>query len=65
MMKNIFPQYFSIHRAKKIRSHIYNVAGKLVKTGRKLILKLSQGAADFISKVVTEIRQFDPPAPAT
>ena len=64
-MRNEYPQHFGRHRVKKIRHHVYCLAGKLVKSGRKTILKLGHHAAKLLASIVSDIRQFEPPAPAT
>lgn len=62
LMRQLLPASLSRHRAITIRWRLYAMAGKVVKTGRRLFVKLKENHQRLLEEVLIALRGVDPPA---
>ncbi len=55
LLRMTLPIEFESSRAKKVRYHLYNLVVKVVKSGRKIVLKVAYGS-ELLQKVVQQIK---------
>lgn len=61
LMRQLLPESLSRHRCTTIRWRLYAMAGKVVKTGHQLYVKLRASHQALLAKVLRALKQFDPP----
>jgi hypothetical protein len=61
LMRQLLPEYLSNHRVITIRWRLYGMAAKVVKTGRKFIVRLQEKNQILLEKVLVALRRFEPP----
>lgn len=61
LMRQLAPQQLGMRRIKSVRFRIYQMAGKLIKTGRKLILKVKAQSISRINELLRIFQQVRPP----
>lgn len=59
LLREALPAEFESSRAKKVRLHLYNLAGKCVQSGRQLVLKVSYGY-DLLVQVINQVHTLFP-----
>jgi len=58
LMRMYFPDHLENARAKTIRYRLYGIAGKVVRHGRKVFLKVQSKHHDLLSAILTPIQQL-------
>ena len=61
LMRALLPLEFSHHRAVTIRWRLYAMAAKVVKTGRRLYVKLKEQHRTLLEKILLSLKEFEPP----
>jgi len=61
LMRQLLPQELAQHRAITVRWRLYAMAAKVVKTGRKLFVKLSEKHRELLERVLMALRRVEPP----
>lgn len=61
LMRALLPSELSHHRAVTIRWRLYAMAAKVVKTGRRLYVKLKEQHRTLLEKVLLSLKEFEPP----
>jgi hypothetical protein len=61
LMRQLLPEDLASHRVTTIRWRLYGMASKLVRTVRKVWLKLQQTNKNLLERVLEALRRFDPP----
>jgi hypothetical protein len=61
LMRQLLPEDLASHRVTTIRWRLYGMAAKLVRTARKVWLKLQQTNKNLLERVLEALRRFDPP----
>jgi len=56
----LLPLELASHRVTTIRWRLYAMAGKVVKTGRQLYVKLQDRHRDLLSKVIHSLKEIEP-----
>lgn len=60
LMRQLLPESLSHHRVVTIRWRLYAIAGKVIKTGRQIFVKLKSEHQKLLSQVLDELRRFTP-----
>jgi hypothetical protein len=60
LMRQLLPESLSQHRVVTIRWRLYAMAGKVIKTGRQIFVKLKSEHQKLLSQVLDEFRRFTP-----
>ncbi|MFT7388989.1 MAG: hypothetical protein ACI8VC_002251 [Candidatus Endobugula sp.] len=60
-MRQLLPEALAHHRAVTIRWRLYEMAAKVVKTGRQWFVKLKEKHQRLLEQVLLAVREFDPP----
>jgi hypothetical protein len=60
LMRQLLPLEFANKRAKYIRHRLYAIAAKVIKTGRKVIIKCQAQYYQLLTKVLNDIKAFKP-----
>ncbi|VVM25060.1 hypothetical protein BSPWISOXPB_9405 [uncultured Gammaproteobacteria bacterium] len=58
LMHQLLPLEFANKRAKYIRYRLYAIAAKVIKTGRKVIIKCQAQYYQLLTKVLNDIKAF-------
>lgn len=61
LMRQLLPEEIAHHRALTIRWRLYAMAGKVVKTGRQVFIKLQAKNQAFLEHTLIALRRFDSP----
>ena len=61
LMRQLLPEELSRHRCTTIRWRLYAMAAKVVKTGRRLYVKLQAKNQALLAEVLSALRRFEPP----
>ncbi len=61
LMRALLPGALSRHRAVTIRWRLYAMAAKVVKTGRRLFVKLKEPHRTLLESVILALKAFEPP----
>ncbi len=61
LMRQLLPGELSHHRCTTIRWRLYAMAAKVVKTGRKLYVKLQIKHQTLLAEVLLSLKRFEPP----
>lgn len=60
LLRQVLPERLSRHRAPTLRSRLYAMAGKVVKTGRQWFVKLQEPNRELLAEVMLALRRFEP-----
>lgn len=60
LMRQLLPGILAHHRVVTIRWRLYAIAGKVVKTGRQIFVKLKSEHQRLLAQVLDELRKFIP-----
>jgi len=60
LMRQLLPESLADHRVITIRWRLYAIAGKVVKTGRQIFVKLKSEHQKLLAQVLDELRKFIP-----
>jgi len=61
LMRQLLPEELTHHRVKTIRWRLYAMAAKVIKTGRRVFVKVQAQHQALLSQVLLAMRQFEPP----
>lgn len=61
LMRQLLPEELASHRAITMRWRLYAMAGKVVKTGRRVFMKLQGKQRTLLEQVLLTLRRFEPP----
>ncbi len=61
LMRQLLPEELAHHRAMTLRWRLYAMAGKVVRTGRKLFVKLQEKHRTLLEQVLMALKEFEPP----
>jgi len=61
LMRQLLPGELALHRCTTIRWRLYAMAAKIVKTGRRLYVKLQAKNQSLLAEVLLTLKRFDPP----
>jgi len=61
LMRQLLPEKLPHHRCMTIRWRLYAMAAKVVKTGRRLYVKLQNKNQTLLAEVLSALRRFEPP----
>ncbi|MCP4237544.1 MAG: hypothetical protein GY770_28855, partial [Aestuariibacter sp.] len=61
LLRQLLPEELAHHRAMTLRWRLYAMAGKVVRTGRKLFVKLQEIHRTRLERVLRALKGFAPP----
>ena len=61
-MRQLLPKELTHHRAITLRWRLYAIAGKVVKTGRRLFVKLKEKHRLLLEQVLCALKEFEAPS---
>ena len=61
LMRQLLPEALSHHRVVTLRSRVYAMAAKVVKSGRPLFVKLKEKHRVLLEQVLMALKEFEPP----
>ena len=61
LMRQLLPGSLASHRVTSIRYKLYAIAGKIVKTARRLYIKIRDKHQQMLQEVLLCLKRFEPP----
>ena len=65
LMRQLAPAELKMHRVKAIRWSVYQLAGKVVNSGRQLLLKVSEKRVALLERLLKLFTEYRPPPQLT